>query len=96
MLGLSNETVTDFASETECRLGKWYYQGDGHANYSQLSGYRDIAQPHKRVHDRAVTALHARLAKDSRLMVQSVAEMESASMEVLAALEQVAQSGNAP
>jgi hypothetical protein len=28
-------------------------------------------------------------------MVQSVAEMESASMEVLAALEQVAQSGNA-
>jgi hypothetical protein len=94
LLGLSKETVSDFASDTECRLGKWYHQGDGHANYSQLSGFREIEQPHKRVHHRAVAALRAQVANDSRLMVQAVAEMESASMEVLAALEQVAHSGD--
>jgi hypothetical protein len=94
LLGLSKETVSDFASDTECRLGKWYHQGDGHANYSQFSGFREIEQPHKRVHHRAVAALRAQVANDSRLMVQAVAEMESASMEVLAALEQVAHSGD--
>jgi predicted nucleic acid-binding Zn-ribbon protein len=94
LLGLSNETVNDFASDTECRLGKWYYQGDGHANYSKLPGYREIENPHKRVHDHAAVALRAWVSKDSHLMVQAVAEMESASMEVLAALEQVARSGD--
>ena len=95
LLGLSKETLSDFASDTECRLGKWYYHGEGHANYSKLPGFREIEHPHKRVHDRAVAALRAKLANDSRLMVQAVAEMESASMDVLAALEQVARSGDA-
>jgi hypothetical protein len=94
LLGLSNETANEFAADTECRLGKWYYQGDGHANYSKLPGYREIENPHKRMHDRAAAALRTRLSKDSHLMVRAVAEMESASMEVLAALEQVARSGD--
>lgn len=40
LLGLSTETVSDFASHLECRLGKWYYEGEGHACYSRLAGYR--------------------------------------------------------
>ena len=38
-LGVSEKKVEDFASHTACRLGKWYYEGDGRHCFSQLPGY---------------------------------------------------------
>jgi hypothetical protein len=93
LLGLSSESIGEFTSHTDCRLGKWYYEGDGLACYSRLSGYREMEAPHKRVHERAIAALQSRAAKDAAQMLQAVADMEAASLEVLAALEQISTSG---
>jgi len=93
LLGLSEETIGDFASHTDCRLGKWYYQGEGHDCFSRLAGYREIESPHKLVHEMALAALHAHAGENAQQMLQSVAKMESASMGVLAGLEQMACSG---
>ncbi|MEW5770490.1 MAG: methyl-accepting chemotaxis protein [Pseudomonadota bacterium] len=93
LLGLSQETAHNFASHTECRLGQWYYHGEGQACYSQLPGYRDVEPPHKLVHDSTIKALQAYAEGDTSRMLAAVAEMESASIGVLAGLEAMAQSG---
>ncbi|MEW5771759.1 MAG: methyl-accepting chemotaxis protein [Pseudomonadota bacterium] len=33
-----------------CRLGKWYYEGDGKARFSHVPAYRQLEQPHHDVH----------------------------------------------
>ena len=93
LLGLSDETASNFASHTECRLGKWYYTGEGQACYSRLSGYREMENPHKRVHEQAINALQAHSIGEIGQTVKAVAAMEAASLEVLSTLEQIARSG---
>lgn len=40
---------------TNCRLGKWYFQGDGKANFSDTAGYRELDAYHATVHNEANT-----------------------------------------
>jgi hypothetical protein len=93
LLGLSDENESQFASHTACRLGKWYYEGEGRDCFSQLPGYREIETPHKYVHDSALAALRAHDSNDVTLMLDQVATMESASLSVLDGLERMAASG---
>lgn len=93
LLGLSNESAADFASHTDCRLGKWYYEGEGHNSYSRLSGFRELESPHKQVHEQAIEAIKAHGTGDGQTMLRAVAGMESASMSVLSLLEQMVTTG---
>lgn len=93
LLGLSSEVSSDFPSYKECRLGKWYYEGEGHACFSRLPGYREVEAPHQVVHDRAIAALDSFAHGNSELMLKAVSDMESASLSVLAGLERIALSG---
>ena len=90
---LSQKTPSDFADHTHCRLGKWYYEGDGRDCYSRLSGYAEMETPHKRFHDSGTTAV--RYFNDGEYIrgFEAIAEMEKASLAVLANLERIAQSG---
>ncbi|MDA3907635.1 MAG: methyl-accepting chemotaxis protein [Sulfurimonas sp.] len=45
------EVASDFKSDTECRLGKWYHTGKGKENFSECSSYSRLATPHKDVHE---------------------------------------------
>ena len=40
-----------FASDHECRLGKWYFEGNGKDKFGKCSSYTKMATPHKAVHD---------------------------------------------
>ena len=93
LLGLSDETEDQFSSHTQCRLGKWYYEGEGRACYSQLQGYREIETPHEQVHRFALEALQANSSQDSKRMLERVAGMEDASLKVLDGLEKMSVSG---
>nr|WP_275848919.1 CZB domain-containing protein [Sulfurimonas sp. SAG-AH-194-I05] len=33
-----------------CRLGKWYYEGDGNIHFSNTQSYQKLEQPHEIVH----------------------------------------------
>ena len=48
---ISNEPVFEFVDHHNCRLGKWYEQGQGHANFSKFPSYRNIESPHSEVHN---------------------------------------------
>lgn len=90
LFGLSNKSASDFASHTQCRLGKWYYEGEGHGCFSRLPGYREIESPHRVVHQSALTALNAYQEHKLTTMLQAVGEMEQASLLVLSNLEKMA------
>lgn len=93
LFGLSDEDESQFASHMGCRLGKWYYEGEGKACFSQLPGYRQIEAPHKIVHDAALSALRAKESNNLMQMLEQVSAMENASLAVLDGLELMASSG---
>ena len=92
LFGLTDETESQFASHTACRLGKWYYEGEGKTIFSRLSGYRELETPHKRVHDSALNALRAHADQNVQLTLEEVSSMERESLAVLEGLERLATS----
>ncbi len=92
-LGLSNKTEGEFASHTGCRLGKWYYEGDGKSCFSRLPGYQSIESPHVAVHQHGVSAVRHFHAGNLRAGLTELGKMEAASALVLHNLEIMADSG---
>jgi len=80
----------DFQSKvnlhTECRLGQWYFKGQGAELYSHLSSFKAIDAPHKTVHEQGRLALAAGAAGDCTGMTKCLAQMEQASVMVTSAL----------
>ncbi|MBS4099335.1 MAG: CZB domain-containing protein [Sulfuricella sp.] len=93
LMGLSSKRENDFASHAGCRLGQWYYQGEGKACFSGLGGYREMEMPHQRFHDSGLAAVRHHSHDDFESAIQAVAAMESASMDVLSSLDRIAESG---
>ncbi|MFA6121516.1 MAG: methyl-accepting chemotaxis protein [Sideroxydans sp.] len=94
-MNISDRKADSFASHQGCRLGKWYFEGEGKDCFSKLDGYQAVANPHHNFHQNgkdAVTAFHA---GDPLRGMELVAKMESDSMAVLAALERIAIAGEA-
>ena len=83
MMGLSNKKPDELSVHTQCRLGKWYYEGEGVDCFSQLPGYREISTPHQMVHEEGAKALHAFYNDDMTTANIALASMESASMNVI-------------
>ena len=92
LMGVSDKRIDDFADHTQCRLGRWYYEGEGRDCFSQLQGYAEMEQPHHRVHHHGVEALTLYKAGDTTAAIAALGEMENASMEVLECLERMAAS----
>ena len=92
-LGTSTKHPDEFASHKGCRLGKWYYEGEGHHCFSKLHGFREMEEPHQLFHRlgvEAVTHYHEGRYKEG---LEAIAEMEKASFKVLETLEIIAESG---
>jgi uncharacterized protein YukE len=95
VMGLSQKKPEDFASHTACRLGKWYYEGDGKDCFSGLPGYADIEPPHILVHKHGRAAVENYFAGGLDAALRDIEEMEKASFKVLEGLERMASSGAA-
>lgn len=91
--GLSDKSEHDLAAHTHCRLGKWYYQGEGRTEFSHLPGYREIEAPHLDVHAAGKEALSLLAAGHIPAAIKAVAAMEKASLGVVRGLERMASSG---
>jgi methyl-accepting chemotaxis protein len=46
----TGEATGHFASDNECRLGKWYFEGTGKERFGKCVSYSKMATPHKEVH----------------------------------------------
>ncbi len=94
LMGLSQKTADDFASHTACRLGKWYYEGDGIGCFSKLPSYKDVESPHKDVHAYGKAAIANFLNGDHEEALAHAGKMEQASAQVLQHLENMALQGD--
>jgi len=88
--GLNDKNANDLTDHTHCRLGKWYYEGEGRECYSKLVGYREMEAPHAQVHRAGKEALAALRSGDVLAGTDAVARMEAASLDVVKSLEALA------
>lgn len=92
-LGISDKQAGDFASHTACRLGKWYYEGDGKGCFSKLPGYKEVESPHMAVHAHGVQAIRHFHEGEHEAGLAELGKMEAASLQVLRNLETMAATG---
>lgn len=78
-------------AHTECRLGKWYFEGEGKKRYSGKRSFQQLDIPHKVVHQSGRDALAAGQRGDFTAMQQALLQMEQASAEVTDLITQLQQ-----
>ena len=93
ILGISEKKPEDFASNKTCRLGRWYYEGDGKAYCSKFDGYAALDAPHQQVHQSGREAVSKYYEGDFGALSPHLARMEEASMQVLASLSRMPDAG---
>lgn len=52
-MGVSNISCDDLVDHTACRLGEWYYSGEGQLNLKSDPNFKNIETPHQKIHDSA-------------------------------------------
>ncbi len=90
LLGLSNKQASEFADHTQCRLGKWYFEGEGREIYSSSNSFRNLDEPHSQVHSNGIRALQLMEGNDCDGALDAIAQMETASDRVIGLLSQLA------
>ncbi|WP_127718271.1 methyl-accepting chemotaxis protein [Halobacteriovorax sp. HLS] len=78
---LKKKSVFQFVDHHNCRLGKWYYEGEGLNNFSQVRSYGDLEAPHSIVHNGTKSILEALEdgEYDLEKFVKAIEVMESGS-----------------
>ena len=83
LLGISDKSISEFADHTMCRMGKWYYEGEGAQKYASHSAFKQVEKPHSDVHLHGNKALEAHQQGQLDEAVRELALMERASFEVI-------------
>ncbi len=89
LLGLSDLQAEQIPDETQCRLGRWYYEGEGRSAYAGLPGYRDMEAPHKAVHDQARRAVACYRNGDFGSALAALHSMETSNQAVMTGMTQL-------
>ncbi|WP_102797440.1 methyl-accepting chemotaxis protein [Bowmanella denitrificans] len=89
---LNNQSANGEVSDHhQCRLGKWYYQGDGAANFRHLDSYASLEKPHAAVHQGGLQALEKLVAGDMQASISALKSMETASDDTIKILARMGQ-----
>ncbi len=82
-MDLSAKSIGDFADHTCCRLGKWFYEGEGFKRYAHTTAYSKLETPHMQVHISGIEALTAHANGDTAAAISALNNMENASSRVM-------------
>ncbi len=86
-LGVSTISSTDLAAHTECRFGKWYFEGEGAQALGSNPIFIKLNIPHKQVHQHAKDALDIHTTGDDLEATKCLSQMENASLELMSLLD---------
>lgn len=86
------EELSNMADHTNCRLGKWYFEGEGQKKYKQLDGFSALDAPHALVHQSGISAADAMMKKESKQAINYLRKMEEASLDVATQLDRISDS----
>lgn len=93
----SEEANSVSVDHHNCRLGKWYYEGDGRDNFSKIPAFKALETPHAQVHNSIHEVIQLigndwEQHKDIKdQIIQSFQATEKASDEVMLILDQIVQ-----
>lgn len=82
-LGISKIRPDDLPDEKHCRLGQWYYDGEGRERFAGLPGYAELETPHREVHAHARQAVALYYAGQREAALVELLAMESANLTVM-------------
>ena len=84
------EATGHFASDNECRLGKWYFEGTGKEKFGKCTSYSKMSTPHKLVHDSIKKAVDCvqkgTCTEESQNVMTYFNDAEKASIQVIESL----------
>ena len=85
------EPVFQFVDHHNCRLGKWYYQGEGKQFFSSSRHYSALEHPHSVVHNgtKGVFDLLSQTPLNYKAIMQALRVMEDSSKQVFEQLDKV-------
>lgn len=84
------EPAFQFVDHHNCRLGKWYYEGDGRDYFSSSMHFNALEAPHAKVH--GATHNIFELLQDGagyKVLLEELDAMEQASRDVFSCLDQI-------
>jgi uncharacterized protein YoxC len=85
--------VFDFVDHHNCRLGKWYYEGEGKDFFSSSVHYKALERPHEIVHETTHEVFDLLGGeRDYQALKRALHVMEEHSMEVFRKLDDIKQS----
>ena len=85
--------ATTFGDHHGCRMGKWYYEGEGLKLFSQTPSYKKMENPHANVHRLVLETVPCAtdnsclLAENRSRILQNMDEMEKSSYELFELLD---------
>lgn len=91
----SQEADQELMDHTRCRLGRWYYEGEGAEQFATTRAYAPMEAPHQAVHDhvRQAAALHDQdwrtNEKLRRQIVDHMIEAEEESYRILQYIDEM-------
>lgn len=83
-----------------CRMGKWYYEGEGKEMFANTQAYKMIEAPHTALHKYVSQTLECISRKDCRniktkdSIIKNMTAMEESSAQLFALLEKMVQEAN--
>ncbi|WP_372340908.1 CZB domain-containing protein [Paraglaciecola sp.] len=80
--GESKKSGSDIADQSQCRLGRWYNEGEGKRLFSDLNEFKQLEQPHVALHQAGKEALKAKADGQLDKVADALGRMEKASMQV--------------
>ncbi|MCB0355189.1 MAG: CZB domain-containing protein [Bdellovibrionales bacterium] len=86
---LTGKPSFDFVDHHNCRLGKWYYEGDGFQSFSRTSSYAQLEQPHATVHNGTKKIFELLKTGDGEMLSKAIEEMERGSEGVFSTLDRM-------
>lgn len=85
-----NEPAFQFVDHHNCRLGKWYYEGNGREFFSESGHFSHLEEPHAKVHS-TTHSVFALLGDDKNFvaLLDELDGMEQASRDVFQGLDTI-------
>jgi len=88
---LTKKEQFKFVDHHNCRLGKWYYEGEGKDNFSHTSHYKALEAPHSIVHNgtHKVFDIIADENSNDEALISAFREMEDGSEKIFTTLDKI-------
>ncbi|MDD2357313.1 MAG: methyl-accepting chemotaxis protein [Thiovulaceae bacterium] len=89
-----------FSNHHSCRMGKWYFEGDGKEYFSHTNAYKEMERPHAKVHEVVLDSITCVLDNSCmhedkyEHLVANMATMESSSQELFVHLDNMVREAN--